>query len=86
MKLTTKRNTDGATIKTFKTVEVVHKQKATFKGNKLAKAESQRFNADEINERNAKLFESAKTESKASKKRSQRQAKRNVKKFNKVLT
>lgn len=84
MKLTTKRQTDGATIKTFKTVEIVHKQKATFKGGRLAKAESQRFNADEINNHNAKRFESAKTESKASKKRAERQGKRNLKKFNKL--
>lgn len=84
MKLTTKRQTDGATIKTFKTVEISHKQKATFKGNKLAKAENKRFNADKINEYNAKRFESAKTESKASKKRAERQGKRNLKKFNKL--
>lgn len=84
MELTTSRQTVGATIKTYKTVEIVHKQKTTFKGNKIAKAEKQRFNADLINERNAKLFESAKTESKASKKRSERQGKRNIKKFNKL--
>lgn len=83
MKLTTSRQTDNATIKTYKTVEVVHKQKATFKGGRLAKAESQRFNADLINERNAKLFESAKVESKASKKRQSRKAQRAIKKFNK---
>lgn len=79
MKLTTKRQTDGATIKTYKTVEIVHKQKATFKGNKLAKAESQRFNADKINEHNAKMYASAKAETKAQKKRAERQGKRNLK-------
>lgn len=84
MKLTTLRQADKATIKTYKTVEISHKQKATFKGNKLAKAEQQRFNADEINNHNAKRFESAKTETKAQKKRAERQGKRNIKKFNKL--
>ena len=79
MKLTTTRQVDKATIKTYVTAEIVHKQKATFKGNKLARAESQRLNADKINERNAKLFESAKVETKAQKKRAERRAKRNLK-------
>lgn len=79
MKLTTTRQTDKATVKIYKAVEIVHKQKATFKGNRLARAEQQRINADKINEYNAKRFESALNETKAQKKRAERKAKRNLK-------
>ena len=84
MKLTTSRQADNATIKTYKTVEIVHKQKAIFNGSRMARAENKRVNADKINEYNAKMFESAKTETKASKKRQSRKAQRAIKKFNKL--
>ena len=71
-------------VLSYKEPKIKHKQKATFKGGRMAKAEQQRFNADKINEYNAKMFESAKTETKAQKKRAERQGKRNIKKFNKL--
>lgn len=68
----------------YKEPKIKHKQKAIFNGSRIARAENKRVNADLINERNAKLFESAKTESKASKKRQERKAQRAIKKFNKL--
>lgn len=84
MNLETERTVNGWGVTTAKEAVIIHKQKATYKGSRLAKAEKQRFNADKINEYNAKLFESAKTETKAQKKRAERQGKRNIKKFNKL--
>ena len=68
----------------YKEPKIKHKQKAIFNGSRIARAEYKRVNADKINEYNAKLFESAKTETKAQKKRAERQGKRNIKKFNKL--
>lgn len=84
MKLETKRQISGWDVTKAKEAVIIHKQKAIFNGSKIARAEYKRVHADEINNRNAKLFESAKTETKASKKRQERKAQRAIKKFNKL--
>lgn len=84
MKLTTTRQVNGWNTNTNKEAVVTHKQKTTFKGARIAKAEQKRVNADTINNLTAKRFESAMTESKASKKRQERKAQRAIKKLNKV--
>ena len=84
MELATKKTVSGWNITTTKETVISHKQKSTFKGSRLAKAEQKRVNADTINNLTAKRFESAMTESKASKKRQERKAQREIKKLNKL--
>lgn len=84
MELATKKILRGWNVTTTKETLVTHKQKTTFKGARLARAEQKRVNADTINNLTAKRFESAMTESKASKKRQERKAQRAIKKLNKV--
>lgn len=84
MKLETIGIVNGWGVTTTKETLVTHKQKTTFKGARIAKAEQKRVNAYTINNFTAKRFESAMTESKASKKRQERKAQRAIKKLNKV--
>lgn len=84
MEISTKIQLNGWDVTTAKEAVIIHKQKAIFNGSRIARAEHKRVNADKINEYNAKMFESAKTESKASKKRQSRKAQRAIKKFNKL--
>lgn len=84
MKLATIRKINDWNVTTTKETVINHKQKSTFKGSRLARAEYKRVNADTINNQTAKRFESAMNESKASKKRQERKAQRAIKKLNKV--
>lgn len=84
MELATTRRLNDWSVTTTKETLVTHKQKTTFKGSRIARAEYKRVNADTINAQTAKRFESAMTESKASKKRQERKAQRAIKKLNKV--
>lgn len=77
-------NTDLIYINTAHSAKVVHKKKETYKGTKLSNIERKRINADTINAKQAQKFEANKEVSKAQLRRQARQAKRNLKSFNKL--